>query len=101
MARVKQHLRDATTGAGLASKSVAVRRKNGGSAVATETTDADRLFSYEANCSPGDVEWTATDAGTTRIVAGDKSDQTGHWYTGEIEDFVKGFSAGVVKNGDN
>jgi hypothetical protein len=101
MAKLANRVRDETTGVGIADLSVTIRRKNGGAAVDTATTDSDGRFEWSQNGSPGDVEWTATSAGKTRVVSGDSGIQTDVWFTQELVTLMETFTPGVLFNVGN
>lgn len=98
--KIQNHVRDESTGAGIASIAVTLQRKHGGAVIDTTTTDADGMFEFEDNGSPGDVEWTASNGSKTRVQS-DHSIQAGSVYTGELEKIFALFSPGVCKNVDS
>lgn len=94
--KLAARIRDRVTGVGENMVAVDIQKVNGGLVIVSPNTDATGFFSDTRNGSPGVIEWKATDAGETRVVAGDTSYQTGTIFTGELEQIFAIFGNGII-----
>jgi len=99
--RLAGHVRDETTGVGIAGVTVNITRADSGTVIGSAVTNGFGRFEYDYNGSPGPVQWTATYAGKTRTIAGNTSIQADVFFTGELPKLFEGFGSGCLSGIDN
>lgn len=94
--RWRDKFRELPGGPGLAGKTVTIRKRGSPTVVASPTTGADGAWEYQADGSPGPLEWEGEHNGAVRRGATDNYGPAGPVQVGELHLPLKAMGDGVI-----